>query len=462
MALSASSAQSRNTSGTPTVLRATIGQAYVSIRQSIQAGELPGLPPPSSNVTLTINRTSAVATSRFQLGVTHTQYSLDATGDADSVGRALNLLKALPAPQNQHIMGWGAYNPEPAPGVYDWSSLDTRVGVIRASGGEPVLTLCCAPDWMKGGKAGTTDWSRLEAAPLPEHYGDFAALAQRVAMRYPDVHYYQVWNELKGFWRFGESRPDYEGYTDLYNAVYDALKAVNPAIQVGGPYVILDSNPDHSTGNESALAGAYGTIDQRSLDSITYWLAHKHGADFITLDVSTFDDATSDPFAALEKFSDVTAWVRQRTDLPLWWAEWYVTPWGSGDYSDDKQNAVMTSALVRMIKDGNSVALRWQPQGIIDLGNGDAESLWTDTRQPGGGQPFPFYFSARSIRENFGPNTLIYRTTASTNDVDAIASRTAVLLVNKTDKRQVVRISGGQTVVLAPYQVRLTSLSPQS
>jgi hypothetical protein len=96
------------------------------------------------------------AESRLHVGVTHTQFSAE-TGGALGRRRARCLLAARPMVQNQHLMGWGAGNPEPAPGQYDWGSLDARVDLIRRTDGTPVLTLCCAPDWMKGGRAGTPD-----------------------------------------------------------------------------------------------------------------------------------------------------------------------------------------------------------------------------------------------------------------------------------------------------------------
>ena len=63
--------------------------------------------------------------------------------------------------QNQHIMGFGGGNPEPSPGEYDWTSLDRRVEMMRRTGARIVITLCCAPDWMKGGEPGETDWDNL-------------------------------------------------------------------------------------------------------------------------------------------------------------------------------------------------------------------------------------------------------------------------------------------------------------
>ncbi|HEX2298171.1 MAG TPA: hypothetical protein VHH34_06590, partial [Pseudonocardiaceae bacterium] len=109
-------------------------------------------------------------------GFTHTQFSAD-HGTARAVAEVRQALADRPVAQNQHIMGWGAENPEPAPGVYRFDSLDDRINFIRSTGGTPVITLCCAPDWMKGGRPGQTDWDRLTVAPEPEHYADFAALS---------------------------------------------------------------------------------------------------------------------------------------------------------------------------------------------------------------------------------------------------------------------------------------------
>ena len=84
-------------------------------------------------------------------------------------------------------MGFGTLNPEPSPGEFDWCSLDTRMQLVKDTGGKAMLTLCCSPDWMKGGPDGATDWDKLERAPLPEHYDDFAKLAAATVQRYPQV-----------------------------------------------------------------------------------------------------------------------------------------------------------------------------------------------------------------------------------------------------------------------------------
>ncbi|NIH83210.1 hypothetical protein [Amycolatopsis granulosa] len=261
------------------------------------------------------------------LGVTHAQYSLDSWLTPGQRQSGEQILGATPMLQNQHIMGFGVGNPEPAPGRYDWSRLDERMDLIERTGGTPVITLCCAPDWMKGGAIGTTDWDNLAAAPLRAHFADFARLAAQVAQRYPRVQYFQVWNELKGFWNAARGNWDVAAYTDLYNQVYDAVKRVRPDARIGGPYVVLNSwSSPAATDHPSQLRGPYGVIDQRSLDVVTYWNEHKHGGDFVALDAST---GTRDkglittPDKASQIYADATRWARGVTGLPVWWSEFY-------------------------------------------------------------------------------------------------------------------------------------------
>jgi hypothetical protein len=404
-------------------------------------------------VVVSIDRGQMLGRTRLALGVTHTQHSADSWGNPSAVAAARQLLRTSTVYQNQHVMGWGAENPEPARGQFDWTTLDARMELILSTGGVPVITLCCAPDWMKGGPPGTTDWSKLEAAPLPAHYADFAALAAAVAHRYPQVRHYQVWNELKGFWNSGANRWDYEGYTQLYNQVYDALKGVDPGIQVGGPYAVMDNDPAHqglpSGFGNPTLQGAYGSIDPRTLDILSYWLTNKHGADFVSLD--GLATTPGDPFGASQAFVDVAAWLQTQTQLPLWWAEWFVTPWGGAEYPDQQQNAVLTDALIAFARSGASAALRWQPQA--DPGRND-ESVWTDSRQPGGGQPLPFYYSAKALHDVFPPGTPLYSVATSSPGVDVLASEAHQLLVNKRAAPTPVLL-GEQALTLPPYGILL-------
>jgi hypothetical protein len=319
-----------------------------------------------------------IAVDKFFYGWTHEQYSpAESYLDSTARQRAEAVLREAAPIQNQHIFGWGAFNPEPSPGDYNWSSLDSRVELMARTGGIPVITLCCAPDWMKGGRPGQTDFNRLAEAPFAEHYDAFASLSAQVAARYPDVKYFLVWNELKGFYNSTSNRWDYEAYTTLYNKVYDAVKKVRPDANIGGPYVVLDSWGVAPIEAASDLRGPWGTADQRALDVVNYWLKNKHGAQFIAVDgyIGARDNrAVEDPSG---KFAALTAWLRDRTDLPIWWAELHPTP--ATVTTDDGRATSVIDALDGVARAGGNVVLLWDPNNFLysDLRNRGGEALAT-------------------------------------------------------------------------------------
>jgi hypothetical protein len=414
--------------------------------------------PADTSGVVTVDPTQTVGETVLDIGITHGEVSADPSGDPEAVANALSVLKATATLENQHIMGWGALNPEPSPGSYDWSSLDGRVALIRRSGGTPVLTLCCAPDWMKGGTPGRTDWSKLEVAPMPDHYDDFARLAAQVARRYPDVRYFQVWNELKGFFDPVENRWDAKAYTELYNQVYDAVKAVRPDALVGGPYMTMDSwAPADHRSNHAAISGAWGVLDQRSVDAVEYWLTHTHGADFMVVDGSTVTkrgQLLTDPFEATKKFSAVTRWLREQTDLPIWWAEFYVQP-EDAPWDSKLQSATITTALMEIARSGASVALLWAPQASDAK---HSSSLWSGTASPGGGQPTWLATSVKGWRAAFPPGTRLVKAVSTAPEVSAFASPDTVLLVNRAPISVTVAV-GHRWVTLSGHDVQYVPLA---
>jgi Glycosyl hydrolases family 39. len=327
---------------------------------------------------------------RLELGVTHTEDSLDPEEPDNAQERGTKVLSNSSAIwQNHHLMGFGTLNPEPAAGEYEWESLDRRMQLTEDTGDRAVLTLCCAPDWMKGGAPGETDWSRLEEAPKPENFDDFAALAAAAVLRYPQVERVLVWNELKGFYRTDENRWNYEGYTELYNKVYKAVKDVRPDVQVGGPYAVLTSL-DPGSPDASEVSGPWGVADQRALDILDYWLANNVGADFIAVDGATGTRqgtiATPADMSA-QKYADLTTWIRKRTPLAIWWAEFYPdVPAGTkGGASSPASAASTLAAVAAYAQSGVSIALLWGPQGS----SLEYAALWTDSREEDGGEPTP-------------------------------------------------------------------------
>jgi hypothetical protein len=394
---------------------------------------------------------SPTAADTVNWGFTHTEESAD-TGDPAASQRVASELAGHPMMQAQALMGWGVDNPEPSPGQFDWSSLDRRIQFIRRSGGTPVVTLCGAPDWMKGGKAGQTNWKTLEDAPQPAHYGDFAQLAAAVARRYPDVHYFLVWNEFKGF--FNDSTKTWDGpaYTTMYNDVYGALKAVNPALKVGGPY--LDMGVGTDAPSPSPLAGPWGSVDPRTLQAFDYWNAHKSGADFVVVDGhATTAEGASDDVTALGKFAAVSQWVHQRTSLPLWWAEWYVEPNKAG-WSGDKEVAMRTAAMMQFAHSGVAAALYWNAEDTDDA----ATELWSPTDSASGGQPGPFLGVLEQFTRWFPPGSR-FGELAVPPGVQALTTDQMALLVNTSDQPAQVMVDG-KVVALAPWAVQWTAREP--
>ncbi len=380
-------------------------------------------------------------------GVTHTQYSADNEDEA-ALAAGSGLLAREPMLQNQHIMGWGAGNPEPVPDRYDFRDLDRRVKLMADTRSIPVLTLCCAPDWMKGGAEGRTNWSKIEVAPQREHFDDYAALAATVAKRYPNVKHFMVWNEFKGFWHGSNNMWDAEAYTDLYNRVYDALKKVNPEIKVGGPYVPIDT--DARSRHPSDLKGPWGVVDQRSLDAIEYWLDHKKGADFVIVDGSSVTGdrgLVPDEFTALGKFSAITKWLRERSgNLPVWWAEWYVAP-DNADWDEQHRTAVQAAAMIEFAASGAQTALYWNPQRRS--GDDCPGCLW----QPGTGQEMPMAGLLSGFTHWFHAGARLEPVTASDQRVRTLATANQMVMVNTTAAPISVNVDG-KTFDLTPYEVK--------
>ncbi|MEU8149284.1 xylan 1,4-beta-xylosidase [Nonomuraea sp. NPDC048901] len=380
-------------------------------------------------------------------GVTHTQYSADNV-PREITERAKNILGRVPMVQNQHIMGWGVGNPEPSPDQYNLRDLDRRLKLMASSRAVPVITLCCAPDWMKGGQAGRTDWSKNHTvAPKREHFDDYAKLAARIARQYPTVKYFMVWNEFKGFWNASTNRWDAEGYTELYNKVYAALKKVNGDIQVGGPYIPVETN---SGSGPSELSGPWGTVDQRALDAIEYWIEHKKGADFIVVDgASMTNDKANvpDDFAAQAKFSAVTAWLRQKSnDMPVWWAEWYVEPTNSG-WSEDKRTAVQATTLMEFARSGVTTALYWNPEQKD--GTECPGCLWSS----GTGQELPMAGLLSGFAKWFPAGVKLDAVTTSDQRIKTLGQERQMVMVNTADTSVTATVDG-KRVTLKPYEIQ--------
>ena len=346
-------------------------------------------------------------------------------------------------------MDWGVGNPEPRPGDLQLSRLAARVELITSTGGTPVITLCAAPRWMTGTASGIDP-------PTPAHYAAFASLAATIARSFPQVKYFVVWNELKGFWNTDTRRWNITQYTDMYNRVYAAIKRVRPDALVGGPYVVTRPYATPQGGDAVAIPhGSWGFLSQESLADISYWLTHKVGADFIALDGADFPRSgpITDPLTATELYPAVNRWLKQRTTLPLWWIETHIQPTAS-HWPASQGAAIRIAALVRNASSGAQASLQWQPQegaGIPD------EGLWTATTSSGGGQPtvlarllpkvLAVLQGATAIVPGQPPGVLVAKGGLGTIAINTTNARASALI-------------GKSRVALRPGQVRVTLAAP--
>ena len=366
--------------------------------------------------TVTIDLSSPQMTSQFLLGATFIQLDnhLNNPREIQLMANGLGYL-------NTFIYGWGTDNPEPAPGQYDWSSLDQRVQIMSQAKTRMIISLCCAPDWMKSD-------NNINTAPDPQNYADFAQLSQQVAQRYPDVKYFQVWNELKGF------NGNTDGYMQMYNMVYDAVKSVRPDALIGGPYIGM------------------GPADIPN-PVVTQWLNTRHGGNFVAVDGGFDSSSPAQDFSGAQFYTDFASWLRRQPNggatLPFGWAEWYpgtTTGWNDINHF----NATMTNAMIYTLQSGASYALLWGVEGgvtgVYREGDGQQENLVDN------GDPTPFYHSAQAFKDYFGPGTKIYKVTQSPPDVTVLASLAKTMLVNHLNAAQTLNVNG-KTVALTPYQV---------
>ncbi|MBQ5810141.1 MAG: hypothetical protein IIW23_01020 [Clostridia bacterium] len=419
-----------------------------------------------NKVEIKIDYSAPLFKSGFELGITHTARGLDNCGHPEANARGSALLADACRLHNAHIQGWGVKFPEVSPGVWDWSSLDRRINYIRSIGGMPIITLCAAPDWMKGPYDPAEEaeylahgqrWWWFEKAPLPEYFEDFAKVCVQVAKRYPDVRYYQVWNEMKGFVYEDRDRQFdnhiqfyYEEYTQFYNLIYNALKSHDPDLQVGGFYPVLGGMGIPRGDDYYSMH----PIVPHDREAMMYWLEHKAGADFICVDrgMTSWWSPYKDTYTPDEvidsavEFQNIMEQIHEVCDLPIWWSEYYF----AGEKGSDYAMACATAQLCHMVLGrGETKALLWNPIDSEGL-NGP---LFSSNMEADGCQPTRYYEIWRNFNKDFSAGRDIYTAEISRPDLAAcLASDKALVIANKRNEELEATINGAK-LTLAPYQV---------
>lgn len=122
--------------------------------------------------------------------------------------------------------------------VYDWTQVDALYDRLLDLGLKPFVELGFTPEAMKTSDQTIFHWNGNTSHPDPDKWdGLIEAFVRHLIDRYgaDEVRswFFEVWNEpnLASFWEGA----DQSAYFDLYGRTATIIKAIDPALQVGGP-----------------------------------------------------------------------------------------------------------------------------------------------------------------------------------------------------------------------------------
>ena len=202
--------------------------------------------------------------------------------------------------------------------TYDWSGIDRLYDSLLRTGIKPFVELGFTPQAMATSPNKIFYWEGNTSHPDLTEWRDLVeAFTRHLEQRYgaEEVRgwYFEVWNEpnLAGFWEGA----DREAYFKLYDATAAVLKAVDPALKVGGP----------------AAAGAawvpefLGHVAQSGAP-VDFVTAHAYGVDGGFLDEAGKEDTklSPSPDAIIGDVRKVRRQIAASAfpGLPLYFTEW--------------------------------------------------------------------------------------------------------------------------------------------
>jgi xylan 1,4-beta-xylosidase len=122
--------------------------------------------------------------------------------------------------------------------VYDWTKIDQLYDALLAKGIRPFVELGFTPQAMATSAQTIFYWKGNTSHPRPDAWRELVdAFVRHVRERYGEAEvrqwFFEVWNEpnLDGFWE----RADQKAYFELYDVTARTIKAIDPALRVGGP-----------------------------------------------------------------------------------------------------------------------------------------------------------------------------------------------------------------------------------
>lgn len=256
--------------------------------------------------------------------------------------------------------------------VYDWTELDRLFDALLARRIKPFVELGFTPEAMATSKLTIFYWKGNTSHPKPKEWAALVdAFVRHVQVRYgkDEVRswFFEVWNEpnLDGFWE----KADQQAYFELYESSARTIKAIDPALRVGGP----------ATAGAAWVPEFLARATERGIP-VDFITTHSYGVDGGFLDEMGQDDnkLSTNPDAII---ADVRK-VRGEIDAtPFRGIPLYITEWSSSYNPRDPAHDSYISAAYILTK------LR----GVRGLAQGMSYWTYSDLFEEAGPPPTPFH-----------------------------------------------------------------------
>ncbi|MCE3261074.1 MAG: beta-xylosidase [Pseudoduganella sp.] len=202
--------------------------------------------------------------------------------------------------------------------TYDWTGIDKLYDDLLARKIKPFVELGFTPKALATSNAKIFYWEGNTSHPELNGWRDLVtAFVHHVRQRYGEEEvrtwFFEVWNEpnLDGFWE----RADQKAYFELYDVTAKAIKAIDPALRVGGP----------STAG-AAWVPEFLEHVAKSGSGVDFVTTHTYGVESGFLDEKGVDDTklSPSPDAVIGDVRRVRAQIAASRfpQLPLYFTEW--------------------------------------------------------------------------------------------------------------------------------------------
>jgi xylan 1,4-beta-xylosidase len=202
--------------------------------------------------------------------------------------------------------------------VYNWTKIDQLYDDLLARHIRPFVELGFTPKALATSQNSIFYWAGNTSHPKPDAWHDLVdAFIRHIETRYGQKEvrtwFFEVWNEpnLDGFWEAG----DQKAYFELYDNSSNTIKAVDPALRVGGP----------STAGAAWVPEFLAHVKQSGA-TVDFITTHTYGVQGGFLDENGVSDTKLDPSpdAILGDVRRVRAQIAASSypRLPLYFSEW--------------------------------------------------------------------------------------------------------------------------------------------